>query len=400
MRDTEYKTNSLKSSMQALEHTESPPDIDMIDILWPMLVRWRLLAIGTFAIGVMTACITFLMPPTFTARTSFLPPQQQQSNATAALSSLGNLAGLAGAAGAGLRTPADQYVALMQSMTVTDRLIDEFKLIEVYKVEQRWNARKALQSKVQITVGKKDGLIVVEVDDGSPQRAADIANRYVDELRRLTGRLALTEAQQRRVFFEQQLNQTKQKLTLAQQVLLASGYSENSLKAEPKAAAEGYAKLRAEFTAAEVRLQALRTQLLDKTPEVEQQSAVVSALRSKLALLERSDGATAGPDYVSKYREFKYQETLFELFSRQYEVARVDESREGAMIQVVDPAQPPERKSKPVRTLITLGAMAVGFVLLACWVLARAAWKRYAARPGNAEKLAALRWRRRTNGAV
>ena len=379
---------------------ETPPDADLIDTLWPLLERWRLLALGTLVIGLVAAGITFLMVPTFTARTSFLPPQQQQSNASAALLSLGNLAGLAGAAGAGLRTPADQYVALMQSMTVTDRLIDEFKLISVYNVEQRWHARKALQSKVQMTVGKKDGLITVEVDDASPQRAADIANRYVDELRRLTNRLVLTEAQQRRVFFEQQLNQTKQKLTQAQQALLASGYGESSLKAEPKAAAEVYAKLRAELTAAEVRLQALRSQLLDKTPEVEQQTAVVSALRAKLVSLERSDGAAPGPDYVSKYREFKYQETLFELFSRQYEVARVDESREGAMIQVVDPAQPPERKSKPVRTLITLGAMAVGFVLLVAWILASAAWLRYADDTALADRLAALRGARQTSGST
>ena len=395
MHGTEFKTNGGKSQMQDQEHTESLRDIDLVDILWPLLAHGRFISIGTFAIGLTTACITFLMPPTFTARTSFLPPQQQQSNANTALSSLGNLAGLAGAAGANLRTPADQFVALMQSMTVTDRLIDEFKLIEVYKVEKRWNARKVLQSKVQMTVGKKDGLITVEVDDSNPQLAADIANRYVDELRRFTSLLALTEAQQRRIFFEQLISQTKLKLTQAQQALLGSGYSEGTLKAEPKAAAEGYAKLRAELTSAEVRLQALRSQLLDKTPEVEQQSAVVSTLRGKLSLLEGKGGATPGPDYISKYRDFKYQETLLELFSRQYEMARVDESREGAVIQVVDPAQPPERKSKPVRTLIALGAMAVGFAMLAGWVLARAAWLRYATRPANAEKLAALRGGRR-----
>lgn len=372
-------------------HAEPVVVTDKMDMVILLATRWRLLTIGALLIGVITAGITLVIPPTFTARTTFLPPQQHQGNAVSALASLGSLAGLAGAATGGLRTPADQYVALMQSLTVTDRIIDRFKLMEVYKADWHWQARKALANRVQISVGKKDGLVSVEVDDHSPQRAADIANRYVEELRNLTGRLALTEAQQRRVFFELHLNQTKIDLAQAQQALLASGYGENSLKAEPKVAADGYAKLRAELTSAEARLQVVRSQLLDRTPEVVQQTALVSVLRTKLASLEHSDSAPPGPDYVSKYREFKYQETLFELFSRQYEAARVDESRDGLLIQVIDPAQPPELKSKPARTLITLGAMAIGAILIAAWILMLHSWRRYASETTWAAKLAAVR---------
>ena len=346
--------------------------------LFDLLALWRqhlkLLLVGPLVVGVTALGITYRIAPTFTATTTFLPPQQQQSAAASVLASLGPLAGIAGAAAGGIRTPADQYVALMQSATVSDRIIDQFKLIVEYDAKFKMDARRTLSSNVRMTVGKKDGLITVEVDDRSPERAAAMANRYVDELRRMTTTIAITEAQQRRVFFEHQLQQTKDKLTEAQLALQASGFNPGAIKAEPKAAAEGYAKLRAEVTAAEVRVQTMRGSLADDTPEVRQQQTALSALRAQLARLEQStDGS--GPDYVGKYREFKYQETLFDLFARQYELARADESREGALIQVVDVAQPPERKSKPKRALTAITATLATALLLAVGVVMRRSWR-------------------------
>jgi uncharacterized protein involved in exopolysaccharide biosynthesis len=318
-----------------------------------------------------------------------LPPQQQQSSAASALASLGSLAGLAGGA---IKTPADQYVALLQSVTVSDHLIDRFKLIEVYGRDFRVDTRKQLAQNVRIGVGKKDGLMTIEVDDHNAQRAADIANRYVEELRQITSTLALTEAQQRRVFFERQLQQTRDKLVAAQQALQSSGFNPGALKAEPKAAAETYAKLRAEATATEVRVQGLRTTLADSTSEVQQQLSVLKALRGQLARVEQvAEVAADGPDYISRYREFKYQETLLELFARQYELARVDESREGALIQVVDPALVPERKSAPKKSLIALGAALVGFILIAGGLLIRQSWRRARSDPAHAESMQRLR---------
>ncbi len=336
-----------------------------------MRERWILLVLGSLLAGLVGLAATYLIPPTFTARTVFLPPQQQQSLAATALSSLGALSSLAGAA-AGIKSPADQYVALMQSTTVADRIVDQFDLLKVYDEKYRVEARKELAKNVRIGAGKKDGLITIEVDDVSPQRAADMANRHVDELRRMTARLALSESQQRRVFFEAQLKQTRDQLARAQQALQDSGFSTGALKAEPKAAAEGYAKLKAEATAAEVKVQTLRRNLTDSAPEVQQQMATLGALRGELAKVEDATPDTgAGPNYVGKYREFKYQETLFELFSRQYELARLDETREGALIQVIDPATPPEKKSRPKRALTALGVTAGAFVLLLIWVVTR-----------------------------
>jgi uncharacterized protein involved in exopolysaccharide biosynthesis len=380
-------------------HDSVPADddgFDLLDIVVPLVEHWRLLIAGSLAVGVLALGITYLISPTFTARTSFLPPQPPQSSAAAALASLGGLAGLV--SGSGSRSPAEQYVALMQSSTVMDRLVDRFKLMSVYEVDFRADARRVLATQVHFTVGKKDGLITVEVDDKVPQRAADLANAHIDELRRLTSQLALTEAQQRRMFFERHLESTKDRLTQAQQALQASGFNPGALKAEPRAAAESYARLRAEATAAEVRLQTLRRALAEDTPEVQQQQAMLSALRSQLAKAEQATDTESGPDYVGKYREFKYQETLFELFSRQYEMARVDESREGALIQVVDEASPPERKSRPKRAIVAVSATIVAGLLLGLIVLVRNAWRQAALQPHKSEQLsrirAALRLRR------
>ena len=363
-------TRSLEPESAALVEDEG---IGLFEVLAVLGQHLRLLIAGPLLAGLAALGITYLVAPTYTAVTTFLPPQQQQSTAASALAALGPLAGLAGAAG--VRTPADQYAALMQSVTVSDRIIDQFKLMSEYDVKFRIDARKQLTSNVRIAIGKKDGLITVEVDDKSPQRAADMANRYVDELRRMTSTIAVSEAQQRRVFFDRQLQQTRDRLTAAQQALQASGFSQGAIRAEPKAAAEGYARLRAEVTAAEVRLQAMRGNLVDDTPEVRQQQLTVAALRSQLSRLEQAGESAGGPDYVGKYREFKYQETLFELFARQYELARVDESREGALIQVVDVATPPETKSKPKRAITAIVAALAGFFGLTAFVLIRRSWR-------------------------
>ena len=373
------------------ELVEDEESVSLIELAVPLAESWKLLLIGPIVAGLIAYGITWLIPPTYTATTTFLPPQQQQSAANALLSSLGSLAGLASSS-ANLRTPADQYVALMQSTTVSDRIVEQFKLMEVYDKKYRVDTRKELADNVHFNVGKKDGLITVEVDDKSPQRAAEMANHLVDELRRMTDTIAVTEAQQRRKFFEQQLRQTQDRLVQAQQVLQASGFTQGALKAEPKSAAESYARLKAEVTAAEVRLQTLRGTLSNTSAEVQQQQNAVTALRDQLARLEtQTNDARGGPDYVSKYREFKYQETLFDLFAKQYELARVDESREGALIQVVDPATAPEKKSKPKRVIVALLATLLASVTLVVFFVARRTWWRTTRDPANAADMEQLR---------
>lgn len=361
------------------EAAQDDGSITLGELAQALRAKWPLLALGPLVAATLALGVTMLIPPTFTASTTFMPPQQGQTAAASALASLGSLASLAGGA-AGVRSSGDQYLALMQSNTVSDRLISKFNLMSIYDEKLKVDARSELARNVRIAIGKKDGLINVEVDDKNPQRAADIANQYVEELRRITGTLAVTEAQQRRVFFDRQLQQSRDQLTKAQQALQASGFNAGALKAEPKAAAEGYARLKAEVTTTEVRLQMLRGSLSDGTPEVRQQQTALTALRDQLTRAEhQATDLSTGPDYISRYREFKYQETLFELYARQFELARVDESREGALIQVVDAASPPEKKSKPKRATVAIGAGLAAAVLLVTLVLIQAARRQRAA---------------------
>lgn len=366
-------------------------DNDGLGLVVAVLERWRLVVGAPLLAAVLTFAVTFLLPKTYTARTVFLPPQQQQSMASAALASLGALANLAGGSVGAVKNSTEQYVSLLQSTTVADRIVDKFDLMKVYHEDLRVEARKELAKNVSIAAGRRDGLISVTVDDHDPKRAAEIANQYVEELRRLTSYLALTEAQQRRQFFEQQLAQTKERLVSAQLALQGSGFNQSAIKAEPKAAAEGYAKLRAEATAAEVRLQALRRNFADTAPEVQQQLAVLGTLRGELQKAETPEAGDQGPDYVGKYREFKYQETLFDLFARQYELARVDESREGALIQVVDTATPPEKKSRPRRLLLAALAAAAGLAATLLGLMTSNAWQRAGRDPMKRQGIARLR---------
>lgn len=331
-------------------------------------------------IGAGFAAVT-LIPATYSARVVLMPPQPQSGGAASALGSLGALAGLTGTSG---RNTAEQYVALMGSANVLGRLVDEFGLVQVYDEELRTDAIRELEKRASLNVGKKDGLITVEIEDRDAQRSAKLANAFVAELRRMTNTLAVTEAQQRRAFFEARLQEAKAGLTQAQINLQASGYNPGALKVEPKAAAEGYARLRAEVTSAQVKLQGLRQVLADSAPEVSQQKALIAALKSELMRLEQSsvsgesidgfsrrDGST---DYITRYREFKYQDALFEMFARQYESARVDESREGALIQVIDAAMPPERHIRPKRLVCVGGGAAAGLGFAMVWVLMR--WRK------------------------
>lgn len=339
------------------------------ELMRPLVKAWRWLLVVPLLGGVAGFAGSYLVPPTFTAKASFLLPQSPTNAAAAALASLGGLASLAEGA-VGSRSPADQYAALMMSVVVADRLIDRFELDKVYETELRTDTRRRLENNTRILIGRRDGLIAVEVDDHDPKRSADMANQYVDELRALSARLALTEAQQRRMFFEGQMGKAREELLKAQVALQGSGFSAGVLRTEPRAAADNYGRLRSQVAAAEVGLETLRRSLTDSSPEVQLASAQYAALRAQLNRAEQSDTSAKQPEYLARFREFKYRETLFDLFARQYEAARVDEAREGVLIQVVDAASPPERKSKPKRAVVasiaalaTLLLMMVGLII-------------------------------------
>lgn len=375
---------------QLSEQQTVDDEISLLDLLQVIVENLRLLVFGPLLVGLFALGVAFILPPVFTAKAVFLPPQQQQSAAASMLASLGSLGGLAGAAG--LKNPTDQYVAFLKSNTIKDALIDRFKLIQRFEVRLRSDARLQLDSIVRISAGK-DGLMSIEVDDIDAGFASALANAYIEELRVLLAKLAVTEAQQRRVFFEKQLNRTKENLAKAETLLRSTGVSDRALKSNPASAVAAVAALKAQVTAQEVKLGAMRGYLADSSPEFKLALAELASLRSQLTKLERDDsgpGKSADVDYVNRYRDFKYHETLFELFAKQYEIARVDEAREGAVIQVLDAAQVPERKSKPKRALIAvIATLAAGFALLLL-VFLRQAYRNASRSNDNAAKIESL----------
>jgi uncharacterized protein involved in exopolysaccharide biosynthesis len=330
-------------------------ELNLGAVLRLLRARWRVLFFGPLAVAVVTYGLTHLIPPTFTASTVILPPAQSSSSSLAALAGQlgGALGGLAGAA-AGIKNPGDQYVALLRSRNVADRILERFQLKQLYAVEFQQDARRVLEENVRIRAGAKDGLITIEVDDQSPQRAADMANAFVDELRRMTREFAVGEASQRRAFFEGQVKQVREALATAERELGSSGITEEALKAAPAAAVEALARVKAQVAAQQVKIASMRGFVSEDNPDLRQAETELNALQfqqQRIQARTESDPASSS-GYSERYRDFKYNQILFELVVQQFEMARLDEAREGSLIQVIDQAQLPERKSKPKRMLI------------------------------------------------
>jgi uncharacterized protein involved in exopolysaccharide biosynthesis len=281
-----------------------------------------------------------------------------------------------------------------------DALIERFKLQERYGAETKTETRKELTQNVRASSGK-DGFISIEVDDKDPQFSAQLANAHVEELGKLLGKLATTEAQQRRLFFEKQLTLAKDKLIQSEIALKATGVSGSVLKSNPASALAAVAGLQAAVTAQEVKLGAMRGYLAETAPDFKQAMNELANLRAQLGKQEKDSSAIGGKattegDYTTKYREFKYQETLFELFAKQFELAKVDEAREGAVVQVLDAAQAPERKAKPKKAMIAIIAtLASGFALL-LFVFVRQTLSNAGQDSDSAKKIVQLKnsWRR------
>jgi uncharacterized protein involved in exopolysaccharide biosynthesis len=352
------------------------------------------------------AAVSFLLlKPTFTATATILPPQQQQSSISAMMGQLGSLAGLGGAGGL-LKNPADMYVGMIMSRTVADTIIHRFHLEDLYKKKTMEDTRKALKSHINVEAAK-DGLIEISVKDHDPRRASDLANGLVDELYHLTSTLAITEAAQRRLFFDRQLDEEKADLTTAEEDLKKTQERTGliQLSGQAEEIIRNVAELRAQIVSREVRLRAMRTYATDENPEVTRLQQEIGALQQQLTATENSQRLMqpgdiqvpagqvpeAGLEYARKLREVTYHTTLLNLLSKEYEAARIDEAKSAPLIQVVDPAVPPDKKSGPPRMLITLGFAVIGFCIACFWVFFSQALVRMRQNPEPAEKLDQLR---------
>jgi uncharacterized protein involved in exopolysaccharide biosynthesis len=366
-------------------------DLSILDLLVLLAEHWRLLVIGPLIVGLSALAISFLLTPSFRSTARILPPQQTGVAALLA-SQMGSLAGLAGAA-AGIKSPADQFVSMLRSRTIVDEVIERFKLRELYGTRYIEETRKELDNRISITAGVKDGLISIEVEDIDPKRAADIANTFVDLLGNMVRQLPLTEAAQRRAYFENKLAETRANLDAAQLSLRSSNVDRGVLKAEPRTAIEEVARLKAAVTATEVRVASMRGFLTESNPDMRQAVQELAALRAQLAMAEKGTSIpdATGSDYLSKYRDVKYHELLFELMARQYELAKLDETRDGPVVQVVDKAVPAEWKSKPKRALLAvITTIATGLAIFA-WLVVRELLGAAEAQPNSEHKVRRLK---------
>jgi tyrosine-protein kinase Etk/Wzc len=347
----------------------SPRDdeVSLLDILIVLAKHKKLILGLPFLAAVIAAGISLLMPNWYTATAKLLPPQQSQSSAMALLGQLGALSGGASQA-LGLKNPSDLFVAMLKSRTVADAIIERFKLKEVYEEEFLQDVRKALAGNVNILAGR-DSVINIEVDDKEPKRAADMANAYVEELEKLTLKLAVGEAGQRRLFFEQQLKQAKEDLTKAETELTKFQIEKRLLNPQGQAslAISAAAGLQAQIAAKEVQIMSLKSFATQGNPDLHRAQEELAGLRAQLAkmgrggssdpgdvLLSLGNAPKQGLEYVRIFRNMKYFETLYELLARQYEIARIDEAKEATLIQVLDKAVVPERKTRPKRAVIVI----------------------------------------------
>jgi uncharacterized protein involved in exopolysaccharide biosynthesis len=358
---------------QAMQQPEDD-EINLMELLLVIAKHNRFIIKLTVFAAVVAVVVSLLLPNIYTGKTVILPPQQGASTASMLLGQLGGLAGAAGGA-LGMKSPGDLYVGMLKSRTVADKLIQRFKLQALYEQKTMTATRAALEDASSFVSGK-DGFITVEYSDKDPQLAASIANAYVEELGRLSQTLAVTEAAQRRLFFEKQLKKTKEDLVTAEVAMKETQERTGLIQLDKQGGAiiEAVANLRAQVAAKEVELAAMRAYATEQNPDYRQVREVVAGLRAQLAKVER-DNVTgkgdvmvptgkipeAGLEYMRKMREVKYQETLFELLSKQFEIAKIDEAKDAATIQVVDKALPPERKSKPKRALIVVLATMMAF---------------------------------------
>jgi uncharacterized protein involved in exopolysaccharide biosynthesis len=412
----------IQSEPIVTERNETIPDpfrpeteLSLLDVLAVVVQKKRF--IGLFVLGAtaLAIAVAFLLPVRYEAKVLLLPPTQDSSSiGSALLGQLGGSSGMGGAmsslfalAGGGiLKNPADMYVSLLTSRSVEDAMIQRFDLRAEYHKKRMIDARKKLESRTTAASGSKDGLIRLTIEDGNPKRAAELANGYVEEFRKLFASLAITEASRRRLFFEEQLQQVKTNLSAAEEAMKKTQQSTGVLQIDSQARAliESAAILRAQVVAKQVQIEAMRSFASEGNPNLILAKQELSALESQLARLSGaqpdsgsdinlSKGAVteAGLEYLRRYRDLRYQETVYELLAKEFEVAKLDEAREGSIIQVVDPAVVPDKRSFPPRVWIVIGATVLSFFIAAFWVMLREKLDRAFESPENQQRLEAIR---------
>ena len=391
-------------------------EISLLDLLITLAERKRLILIFTAIFAVAAAVVSLILPSWYTADVMLMPPQQNSSLGSAIASQLGSLGSVAALAGGGslnLKNPNDMYVAMLKSQAVEDGMVHDFELQREYHARRVSDARKAFEKHVSVDGSGKDGLLHISVEARSPGRALELANGYVEKYRELSKHLAITEAQQRAAFFQQQLEEAKNNLANAEVAMQQTEQTTGLIQLDSQARAliESAAMLRAQIAAKEVQVQAMQTYATGENSQMIQTQQELQSMRAQLATLGGTEDTAnslilpkgrltqGGLDYIRRYRDVKYYETIFDILARQFEIAKLDEAKEGSLIQVVDPAVLPDRRSFPKRAIIVVVATVAGFLIGVLAAFVQAAWTRLKEDPEAGSKLALLRQTMRRKSA-
>lgn len=330
-------------------------EIDLLDLILVLAKHKRLILLLTLSLVFVTGVISLIMTPIYRAETRLVPPQTVSS--TSAIATI---------------------VGITKSRTVLDNIIDRFNLMAYYETEYRASARGRLSDATDVDVDSKTGLITIAVQDKDPALAAEMANAFAEELQRIMQNLAITKAAQQRLFLENQLKDVRLALTRSEEELKEYQARSGLLNVDAQAEAlmDSIVDLRTLVAAKEVELQAAKTFTTGRNPEVQRLQAELKGLRGELQKLEAKAGQAGQSDsaivsfkelpeeYLRKLRDFKFNEMLYEMLLKQYEATRLAEAREAMVVQVVDPAVPPELKyKKPKRKLMVAIAGVLGLFL-------------------------------------
>lgn len=352
-------------------------EVTLLDYLLVFLKRKRFILALTVGATLLTAAVAFIIPKTYRAESKILSPAQNQTLSFQLLGQLGGMPGFVPGNGMGIKTTNDLYVGLLRTRAISDAVIDRLKLMERYRTKYREDARRKLLEQLDVQDEKKSGIITVAVEDKDPKRAAEMANAFVAELKNFNKGLAITEAAQRRLFYEEQLKEVKDSLISAEESLKIFQEKTGAVKIEDQAKAviQGIAELRAQVAAREVQLRVLRTYATRHNVEAQRLEEEIRGLREQMGRLEarsRNNGNSTmstgrmpqlGTDYVRSMRDVKFNETLHEMLLKQLEAARLDEARGAAIIQVIEQAVPPEKKIRPRRAQMVGAAFVVSLLV-------------------------------------
>jgi len=344
-------------------------ELHMLDYVITLAKYSRMIIFSSLAATVLAFLIAFILPNKYTATGRILSPQQNYTlsgqildmlgggNSSGASSSSMAMGGMAALLG---KTPGDFYVAMLKSNTVLDNVISRFNLMALYKAKNIENARDILLKNTEIKVAKESDIIVISFTNNNPRLSAEIANAFIEELDKLLQGISIQEAKSRLVFLEKERLQTSQNLTKAEESLRLFSEKNNVLQidTQTRGALEYIARLRAEIDAKEVSIKVLRQQATPFNYDVVRLETEVAGLKEKLHTAEvqqancysnvcipTDKAPSLGLEYFRLFRDFKYQDGLYQLLSKLVEIARMDMVRNILVVRVVDTAKKPSRKS-------------------------------------------------------